>query len=106
MNTSINSNIDIIDINNIKETNVQSNSTETNKNISYYKLHKKDWNVRKVCEVCGKTYTRNSRSSHVRTDKHLRAKELAEKNTQIDKLENELNELKNLNEILKIVKLK
>lgn len=94
--------IDLIGTDSEESNDKNANKNETNEvNKSYYKLHKEDWNTRKICKICGKTYTRNTRSGHMKTDKHMRARELAEKNAQIKELE---NKIKNLNDFLNTAK--
>ena len=57
----------------------------------YYQEHKEDYNKKEVCSICGHTYKIYNKSHHKRLKKHKIAVERMEK----EKLQKELDELKN-----------
>lgn len=67
------------------------NSTPLNNSYSkkYYIKNKDQWKLKKVCDVCGSKYSRNTQSRHFKTSKHL----LAEKDLKIKEQNNIINNL-------------
>ncbi|ARF11531.1 hypothetical protein Klosneuvirus_1_388 [Klosneuvirus KNV1] len=68
-----------------------ADDTTSNNSYSkqYYIENKDQWNIKKICEICGGEYSRNTRSRHFKTSKHL----LAEKDSKIKEQDKIINDL-------------
>lgn len=66
----------------------------------YYLKNKEEWTKKKICEVCGGSYARNTKTQHFKSRLHI----IAEKEKKINDLENKIDAIKEV-DIIKEKKL-